>query len=104
LRPWRPPRLQLLSCRPLIGVLAIDQHGGTPGRIETNPGQVVNQLIGVGIVITYDAIVSLIILFLINITAGLRVGPEVERDGPDLALNRSCGTALRVKPPLTTPL
>jgi ammonium transporter, Amt family len=71
----------------LTGVFAINQYGGTPGLIEGNPGQVVNQLIGVGIVIAYDAIVSLIILFLIDVTVGLRVSPEVERDGLDLALH-----------------
>ncbi|MGC2140163.1 MAG: hypothetical protein WA620_01140, partial [Methylovirgula sp.] len=41
----------------------------------------------VGIVIAYDAIVSLIILFLIDVTVGLRVSPEIERDGLDLALH-----------------
>jgi ammonium transporter, Amt family len=71
----------------LTGVFAINQYGGTPGLIEGNPGQVVNQLIGVGIVIAYDVIVSLIILWLIEMTLGLRVTPEVERDGLDLALH-----------------
>src|ERR1700691_5948502 len=71
----------------LTGVFAINQYGGTPGLIEGNPGQVVNQLIGVGIVITYDVIVSLIILWVIKMTVGLRVTPEIERDGLDYALH-----------------
>ena len=71
----------------LTGVFAINQYGGTPGLIEGNAGQVVNQLIGVGTVIAYDVIVSAIILFLIKITIGLRVSPEIERDGLDLALH-----------------
>jgi Amt family ammonium transporter len=71
----------------LTGVFAINQYGGTPGWIEGNPGQVVNQLIGVGIVVAYDVVVSLIILFVINLVIGLRVTPEVERDGLDLALH-----------------
>ena len=71
----------------LTGVFAINQYGGTPGLIEGNPGQVVNQLIGVGVVIAYDVVVTSIILFLIKVTIGLRVTPEVERDGLDLALH-----------------
>jgi ammonium transporter, Amt family len=71
----------------LTGVFAINQYGGTPGLIEGAPGQVVTQLIGVGIVIAYDVIVTSIILFLIKMTIGLRVTPEVERDGLDLALH-----------------
>ena len=47
----------------------------------------INQLIGVGTVIVYDAIVSLIILSIIEATIGLRVSDEVERDGLDLALH-----------------
>src|SRR5579863_8133906 len=71
----------------LTGVFAINQYGGTAGWIEGNAGQVVNQLIGVGVVIVYDVIVTSIILFLIKMTIGLRVTPEVERDGLDLALH-----------------
>ncbi len=42
----------------LTGVFAIQQYGGTAGLIEGNPGQVINQCIGIGTVIVYDAIVS----------------------------------------------
>ena len=35
----------------LTGVFAIEQYGGTAGLIEGNPGQVVNQVIGIGIVL-----------------------------------------------------
>jgi Amt family ammonium transporter len=71
----------------LTGVFAIGQYGGTPGLIEGNPGQVVNQLIGVCIVAVYDAVVSLIILKLIDVTIGLRVSDAIELDGLDLALH-----------------
>ncbi len=37
--------------------------------------------------IVYDAIVSLIILKIIDITLGLRVSPDVEREGLDIALH-----------------
>jgi ammonium transporter, Amt family len=71
----------------LTGVFAINEYGGTPGLIEGNPGQVVNQLIGIGAVVVYDAIVSLIILKLVDVTIGLKVSDEIERDGLDLALH-----------------
>ncbi len=71
----------------LTGVFAINEYGGTPGLIEGNAHQVINQLIGVGAVVVYDAIVSLIILKIIDVAIGLRVSDEVERDGLDLALH-----------------
>jgi Amt family ammonium transporter len=71
----------------LTGVFAVNQYGGHPGLIEGNPGQVVNQCIGILTVVVYDAILSLIILKIIDVTIGLRVSDEVERDGLDLALH-----------------
>ncbi len=71
----------------LTGIFAINQYGGTSGLIEGNPGQVINQLIGVGIVIAYDVVVSLIILFIIQATIGLRVSADVEQEGLDLSLH-----------------
>ncbi len=71
----------------LTGVFAISEYGGTSGLIEGNPGQVVNQLTGVAIVIVYDVIASLIILKVVDMVIGLRVDVEIERDGLDLALH-----------------
>ena len=71
----------------LTGVFAIEQYGGTPGLIEGNAGQVINQLIGVGIIVVYDVVASLVILKLVDLIVGLRVDVEVERDGLDLALH-----------------
>ena len=71
----------------LTGVFAISEYGGTSGLIEGNPGQVINQVEGIAIVFVYDAIVSLIILKIIDAIIGLRVTEEVERDGLDLALH-----------------
>jgi len=71
----------------LTGVFAISEYGGTAGLIEGNPGQVLNQLEGICIVFVYDAIVSLIILKIIDAIIGLRVSDEVERDGLDFALH-----------------
>src|SRR6202451_2899055 len=71
----------------LTGVFAVQQYGGTAGLIEGNPGQVVNQCIGIVTVIVYDAIVTVIILAIIKAVIGLRVSDEVERDGLDYALH-----------------
>jgi ammonium transporter, Amt family len=71
----------------LTGVFAINEYGGTPGLIEGNAMQVVNQAIGVGIVVAYDFIASLIILKVVDMVLGLRVDVEVEREGLDLSLH-----------------
>jgi Amt family ammonium transporter len=71
----------------LTGVFAVNEYGGTAGLIEGNAGQVINQLIGVGIVLVYDVIVTLIILWIVNMVIGLRVTEDVEREGLDLALH-----------------
>jgi Amt family ammonium transporter len=71
----------------LTGVFAIEQYGGTAGLIEGNPGQVLNQLKGVVIVLGYGAIVSLIILKVVDMAIGLRVSEEIEREGLDLTLH-----------------
>ncbi|MBV8566857.1 MAG: ammonium transporter [Methylobacteriaceae bacterium] len=71
----------------LTGVFAINEYGGTSGLIEGNAPQVINQIIGVAIVFVYDAVVSLIILAIINAVIGLRVSEEVEREGLDLTLH-----------------
>ena len=71
----------------LTGVFAIEQFGGTPGLIEGNSAQVVNQIEGVALVIAYDAMVSVIILKLIDWTIGLRVSKETESEGLDITLH-----------------
>jgi Amt family ammonium transporter len=71
----------------LTGVFAIEQYGGTAGLIEGNAGQVLNQVYGVVIVFVYDAVVSLIILKVLDAIIGLRVSGDVEREGLDIALH-----------------
>jgi len=71
----------------LTGVFAVEQYGGTAGLLEGNPGQLLNQVKGIVIVFVYDAVVSLIILKVIDVIIGLRVDEETERDGLDFALH-----------------
>jgi Amt family ammonium transporter len=73
----------------LTGVLAVAWVGGEgkSGLIDGNPIQVVTQLYGIGVVAVYDAIASLILLKLVDLTIGLRVESDIEREGLDLAIH-----------------
>jgi Amt family ammonium transporter len=73
----------------LTGVLAVAAVGGDgkSGLIDGNPHQVIIQLYGVGVTIVYDAIVSLILLKIIDLVIGLRVDVDSEREGLDLNLH-----------------
>lgn len=73
----------------LTGVLAVAAVGGEgkSGLIDGNAYQVVIQLYGVVVVVVYDAIVSLILLKLIDLVIGLRVDADIEREGLDLAIH-----------------
>jgi ammonium transporter, Amt family len=75
----------------LTGVFAIKVLGGSAGQsgwIESGSfEQVFNQLKGLGVVLAYDVVVSLIILKLIDWTIGLRVSKEVEIEGLDVSLH-----------------
>lgn len=72
----------------LTGVFAkaaINKAGS--GLIDGNAHQVVVQIYGILGTVIYDAIATLVILFVINMIIGLRVKEEVERDGLDLSLH-----------------
>jgi Amt family ammonium transporter len=73
----------------LTGVLAVAWVGGEgkSGLIDGNPHQVITQLYGIAVVAVYDAIASLILLKLVDLTIGLRVDSEIEREGLDLAMH-----------------
>src|SRR5271163_1583275 len=73
----------------LTGVLAVSAVGGEgkSGLIDGNPHQVLTQLYGVGCTVLYDAIVSLILLKIIDLVIGLRVDTDSEREGLDLNLH-----------------
>src|SRR5216683_644958 len=51
----------------LTGVFAVEAYGGSPGLIDGNAVQVLNQLEGVVIVFVYDATASLIILKIVDV-------------------------------------
>ncbi len=71
----------------LTGVFASKAIGGTPGLIEGAPGQVLIQLYGVLSTIVWDAVLTLVILKVLDWTIGLRVTAEEEEQGLDLVLH-----------------
>jgi len=58
-----------------------------PGLLDGNGGQVLTQIYGVAVTLIYCAIVTFIILKIVDAIVGLRVSEEVERDGLDLSLH-----------------
>src|SRR5713226_220787 len=73
----------------LTGVFAVAWVGGEgkAGLIDGNAHQVITQLNGIGVTAGYCALATLIILKILDVTIGLRVDTETERDGMDLALH-----------------
>ncbi len=72
----------------LTGVFAAPaiNSAGT-GLLFGNPAQLFIQLKACGIVAVYDAVVTLVILFVLRVTLGLRVDESAELEGLDLALH-----------------
>ncbi len=73
----------------LTGVFAVAAVGGEgkSGLIDGNAHQVITQLYGIGVTAGYCAIATLVILKILDVTLGLRVDTETERDGMDLAIH-----------------
>ncbi len=68
----------------LTGVFAdpaINEAG--KGFLYGNPGQLLTQLIAVGVTIVYDAVATLIIFMVVKAIVGLRVDREEEITGLD---------------------
>jgi Amt family ammonium transporter len=71
----------------LTGVFALTEVGGHPGLIEGNAHQVLIQAEGVITTIVYCGVMSFIILKAIDLTIGLRVSVDDEREGLDISLH-----------------
>ena len=71
----------------LTGVFAVKAIGGTPGLIEGAPTQVVTQAYGIVVTIIYCAVVTFVILKVIQATVGLRVDEATETVGLDIKLH-----------------
>jgi Amt family ammonium transporter len=70
----------------LTGVFATAAvHAGYSGLIDGNPGQVGTQLVAIVAVWIYSAVATLIILKIVDLAVGLRVGAEEEEAGLDVS-------------------
>jgi Amt family ammonium transporter len=80
----------------LTGIFAskLVNPAGADGWLAGNPHQLLLQAIAVLVSIGFAAIGSLILLKLVDFTLGLRVKPETEREGLDLAVHSEVGYAL----------
>jgi len=58
-----------------------------PGLLDGNAGQILLQVYGVAVTLVYCAIVTFIILKIVDAIVGLRVSAEVEREGLDISLH-----------------
>ena len=61
--------------------------GGTTGALQGNLDQLWAQFEGVGIVIVFNTVVSVILFKLVDLTIGLRVTVEEEVEGLDISLH-----------------
>jgi Amt family ammonium transporter len=71
----------------LTGVFAIKEVGGTAGLLQGNPAQLLIQIEGVGIVLVFNIVLSLILYKIVDLTVGLRVTLEEEVEGLDISLH-----------------
>jgi Amt family ammonium transporter len=71
----------------LTGVYAVESIGGTKGALEGNTAQILVQCEGVAATLVYTAVVTWVLLKVIDVVIGLRVTPEQETEGLDLALH-----------------
>ncbi len=71
----------------LTGVFAVKDIGGTSGLLEGNGAQVITQLYGIGVTVVWTAIVSFVLLKVIDLVIGLRVTRDEETEGLDITLH-----------------
>lgn len=67
----------------LTGVFAVEAIGGTKGVLEGNINQLFAQILSVGVTITYCAVVSYILLRIVNAVMGLSLSDVDQRIGVD---------------------
>jgi ammonium transporter, Amt family len=80
----------------LTGVFASTafNEAGKDGLLAGNPGQLLTQAIGVGAAAAYAAVVTFLILKLVDAVIGLRVDKDEEREGLDSVLHGETGYTL----------
>ena len=76
------------------GLFATATIGGVDGVFHGEPGQIVDQLVGIGVVATYSFVVTAVILKVLDLTIGLRVTEEEEELGLDVTQHGERGYVL----------
>jgi Amt family ammonium transporter len=71
----------------LTGVFALESIGGTKGVLEGNTDQLLIQAEGIAATLVYTAVVTFILLKIVDAVIGLRVTAEEEVEGLDLSLH-----------------
>jgi Amt family ammonium transporter len=69
------------------GVLAVAAIGGASGAIQGNFAQIGIQLVAVGATVAFAAVATFLIVKVVDFVLGLRVEPEAEQLGLDLAVH-----------------
>ena len=71
----------------VFATMAVTGAADPVGWIDGHAGQVITQIKGIVVTIVYDAVASFVILKAIDLTLGLRVSEDIEREGLDLGLH-----------------
>jgi Amt family ammonium transporter len=71
----------------LTGVFAVEAIGGTGGLLEGNAGQLGLQAYGIAVTAGYCAVVTAILVKIIDVVFKIRVDEESEREGLDIRLH-----------------
>ena len=71
----------------LTGVFAVEAIGGTKGLLEGNAAQVLIQVEGIVATVAYCAVVTFILLKIVDVLVGLRVEDSEEIEGLDINLH-----------------
>ena len=77
----------------LTGVFTAEMFGGTGLDIGIG-AQVYLQFVGAGATIVYSGVLTFVIIKVLDSTIGIRVSPEVEAEGLDIALHNERGFSL----------
>jgi len=70
-----------------VGVFAVAAIGGVSGLVEGNPEQLVIQLVTVAFTVVFAAVMTFIIIKIIDVALGLRVDESQEEAGLDIAVH-----------------
>jgi Amt family ammonium transporter len=82
----------------LTGVFATSAVSSASGLIDGNPNQVIAQALSIVVTGIYSASATFILLRLVDVVKPIRVRPDVERAGLDLALHGEAAPWASVTP------